>query len=180
MLTTLRRFKKHMVIEEDSQDDVYTMYILAASQAIESYCRRSFRRQVYREVIDGSGTGYLVLRNFPIYSGTATVHGKSFAIEASDDGLLYLPEGWPPGTRNVMVEYEAGYTLPFEATEDKPSTLPEAVEVACLFMIEGMTQNPSNVQSERIGDISVTYRDADGMLSPTVKALLAPYVGRWV
>lgn len=177
MLTTINRAKEHLPSADESTLD---LYVKAASQMVESYCRRSFRRQVYREVIDGSGTGYLVLRNFPVYSGTATFNAKSFVLDAAEDGLLYLPDGWPIGMRNITVEYEAGYILPSEATTDTPSTLPEPVEVACLFVLQGMLQNPSNIQSERVGDIAVTYRDADGILSPTVKALLTPYVGRWV
>ncbi|MNT43407.1 Phage gp6-like head-tail connector protein [compost metagenome] len=176
MLTTLQRVKKQL--GDTLDDETLTFYILAASQAIESYCRRSFKRQTYTEIIDGTGSPFLVVRNFPVHSGTARNEDKEIAFQAAEDGIIFLPQGWNKGLRNITVTYDAGYVLPGDATPDQPRTLPEAIEIACLFITQGMTQNPSNVQSERVGDISVTYRDADAMYTPTVQALLDPYVGR--
>lgn len=180
MLTTLDRFKKHLGVEDDSQDDMYTMYILAASQAIENYCRRSFKRQVYSEVVEGSGSPFLILRNFPVYSGTAFLpDNRVVELKPSEDGMMFSVDRWPVEIRSVNVTYEAGYVLPIDATDELPRTLPEAVEVACLFLSQNMMESSADVKSERVGNISVTYGD-NGMFSMTVQSLLSPYVGRWV
>ncbi|MCY7484428.1 phage gp6-like head-tail connector protein [Paenibacillus alvei] len=173
MLTTIERIEKIGMFADASD---LLLYIMAASQAIENYCKRSFKRQTYTEVLDGAGSPYLVLSNYPVYSGKAYLDGKEIDLSPNDDGMLFLPDGWPKGIRNITVTYDAGYVLP----GDPNRTLPEAVEVACIFAVQGLIQNPTGIKSERVGDISVTFGDGDNMLSPTVKALLTPYVGRWV
>ncbi|ALA41358.1 hypothetical protein ABE82_07430 [Paenibacillus peoriae] len=184
MLTTIAKVKGQLgiPIEDTSEDNNLNMYIMAASQAIESFCRRSFKKQTYTEVLDGSGSSFLVLRNFPVFSGVATMDKDQFAVEANEDGILFLPKGWNTGQRSITVRYEAGYVLPGDDSADNPRTLPEAVEVACIFVVQGMLQNPTaiGVKSERVGDVSVTYGDTDALFSSTVQALLSPYVGRWV
>lgn len=173
MLTTLEQFKKFGIIEDES---ILSLYIAASSQVIENYCKRSFKRQTYTEILDGTGSPYLVLRNYPVHSGTARYDKHEIELQPNEDGMIYLPDGWPTGTRNITVTYEAGYILPGETNR----TLPEAIEIACVFAVQGVMQNPSGIKSERVGDISVSYGDGDAMLSSTVKSLLAPYVGRWV
>ncbi|MUG68647.1 hypothetical protein GNP94_22000 [Paenibacillus campinasensis] len=123
----------------------------------------------------------MVLRNFPVFGGTARVGEQEVPILPNDDGLIFSSHGWPAGQRNIEVEYEAGYTLPGEETSEQPRTLPEVVEMACMFTMQGMLSQPAgNIQSERVGDVSVTYRDVDAALPLTARNLLVPYVGRWV
>lgn len=183
MLTTLETLKKQLKIPEDDTilDDDLMFHILAASQAIENHCDRKFKRQQYTEILDGSGSHYLVLSNYPVYSGTITIDNEEIAIDSSESGVIFNKYGWRRGMRNAVAVYEGGYVLPSDATNDNPRTLPEAVEMACIFAIKGMIRNPNNVKSERIGgDISVTYSDGDSIFTPSVKALLSPYVGRYV
>ncbi|TCZ76173.1 phage gp6-like head-tail connector protein [Paenibacillus albiflavus] len=180
MLTTLEKVKKVLSVEDDSQDGTLTLQILAASQAVENHCKRSFRRQTYIEIHSG-GWNYISLRNYPVIEITSIKNGNEpvNGYQILSDGMVYRDK-WPSGAHNLTVTYEAGYVLPSEATTDNPRTLPEAVELACIFLVQHFVNTPVGVKSERVGDISVSYSDYEGELPAVVISLLNPYVGRWV
>lgn len=176
MLATLKKAKSFMGVAEDdpSQDLVILSALKAASAAIERECNRSFEYKPYRQTLDGSGTQFLRLRNFPIHSvSLLKVQGKeqeidSFTIE-SENGMLFRRSGWPCGTRVIEVEYLAGYHLPSEQEGAEPFALPENLQLACIMLAQILLRSPG-VKSERVGDISVTYDD--GGLPDVVKSLI--------
>lgn len=63
-----------------------------------------------------------------------------------------------------------------------PSDLPESIEMACLLLVQVEMRGGSiGIQSERVGDILVTYSSNDGEgLPKAVKALIAPFARRMV
>lgn len=76
------------------------------------------------------------------------------------------------GTRNIKVEYTAGYVLPSDVAGAAESTLPRNYELACILFAQTLMQTPG-VTSERVGDISVTYASAaSGVLPSAVAALI--------
>ncbi|OMD05748.1 phage head-tail connector protein [Paenibacillus sp. FSL R5-0636] len=183
MLTTIDRLQKAMGVQGDSyEDEMLQIQIAASSQVIENYCKRSFKLQSYIERHSGnSSSSYINLRNYPVESiEEVVIPGKPVGdYELLEEGRIFCPSGWPVGEHNIKVTYTAGYVLPGDATTEKPRTLPEVLELACIFHSQLMLRTPG-VTAERVGDISVNYSaDGDG-LPQTLVSLISPYVGRWV
>lgn len=183
MLTTVERLKNAMGVQGDAlEDELLQIQIAASSQAIENYCKRSFKLQSYTERHSGnSRSSYINLRNYPVESieEVATTGNPVGDYELLEEGRIYCSSGWPAGEHNIKVTYTAGYVLPVDATMDKPRTLPEVLELACIFHAQWMLRSPG-VTAERVGDISVNYSAEGEGLPPTVVSLVSPYVGRWV
>ncbi|MGN7169274.1 hypothetical protein ACTHSJ_25755 [Paenibacillus cellulositrophicus] len=178
MLATLKTAKQFMGVPDDdkSQDPLILAALKAASAAIEREANRSFEYKQYRQTLDGSGTQFLRLRNFPIQSVSmlkmkgVEQAADSFAIE-SENGMLFKRSGWPCGARIIEVEYMAGYILPSDEAGAEPATLPENISLACILYAQMLMRTPG-VASERVGDISVTYRDDGNDLPMAIKALI--------
>lgn len=180
MLTTVKRAKKLLGIAEDdtSRDFYLEMALEAASKAIERECNRELGQGQHFQLINGSGIQSLRLRNFPILSvldlkvnGTS-VNPDDYKIEY-ETGMLFREVCWPCGTRNIDVEYTAGYILPSDAEDAPESTLPRNYEMACVLYAQTLLQQTPGVTSERVGDISVTYETAtSGNLPAAVLALI--------
>ncbi|MEC0092880.1 head-tail connector protein [Paenibacillus macquariensis] len=177
MLTTIERFKSIQPYDDGSTDDMIMLQISAASSRIEQHCKRSFKKQSYSERVSGyHNSKYINLRNYPIDSiSEMNVEG----YEILDEGRIYHSHGWPQGDHNIKVTYVGGYILPTDGTVDKPRTLPEPLELACLLYVQSLMRTPG-IKSERVGDISVGYSDDSDSLPPAVASLISPYVGRWV
>lgn len=169
--------------QDQALDEQLNMLIVAASQSIEHYCKRTFRKTLHTERYDG-GTKEIALHHFPVHSVksvTATQEGSLTDYELFPDGTLWRETGWPAGARSIKVVYEAGYILPNETTETEPQTLPQCVELACLRYVQLLYEGQIGKTSERLGDYAVTYAQAaEGNLPQAVVLLLQPSVGRWL
>ncbi len=157
----------------------------AACEAVERWCKRRFALTTYTdEVHDGDGTRTLFVDNFPVteISGvTLAEAGGEVEIAASDfemraaTGELRLKEAaacgyaaLPRGLGNVRVTYTAGSA---EVGED-------VVEAAAQLAahLHGAALRAGGVRSERLGQISRSFREGDfGEIPGGVRALLAPY-----
>lgn len=179
MLTSLKRAKGYLSIplEDVSSDFTLLTALGAASEWIERECNRSFEYKSYRQTLDGPGTKFLRLRNFPIHSvSLLDVDGvdrldDQFTIE-SENGMLFKRSGWPCGERIIEVEYLAGYILPSDDEDAPAPTLPQKYEWACVLLAQTLMRE-QGVTSERVGDISVTYKDEGRSLPGAVKALIS-------
>lgn len=179
MLTTVKRAKKALGIDESDteQDFSLDLALAAASNAIERECNREFELKTYKQRLDGSGTQFLRLRNFPIQTVSGVKEGEKVIAESvyeieSENGMLFKRYCWPCGTRNIEVEYTAGYVLPSDTAGSAEATLPRNYELACILLAQTLMQTPG-VTSERVGDISVTYASAvSGVLPAAVAALI--------
>lgn len=192
MLTTLERVKDLLRIpqEDTTRDLLLEAAARAASDLIESYCRRSFELKAYTDRVDGSGTPYLVLKNYPIKAVSALKYRDAAedinSIEVlTDKGLLFRRSGWVRGDLLYTVTYEAGYVL---RTDAEAGTLPEALEFAVALFAQQMLkqQQQAGIESKRVGDISVTYqnefnsKNGTPQLPSFVRSLIDPYRGRWL
>lgn len=179
MLTTLKRAKAALGIAEwDTEQDVaLELALIAAGEAIERECNRTFELKTHRQRLDGPGTQFLRLRNFPIHSVSEVKEdGKVLAASTyeieSENGMLFKRFCWPCGARNIEVEYSAGYVLPSDTAGAPEATLPRKYELACILFAQTLLQTPG-VTSERVGDISVSYAAAaSGELPGAVAALI--------
>ncbi|AZS17395.1 hypothetical protein [Paenibacillus lutimineralis] len=186
MLATLQTAKTWYKIPKDdtSNDADITISLLVASEAIEERCKRKFKRQTWRETLDGSGTSFLRLSQYPVESvDVLTVDNTiidDFSIE-SENGILFKRSGWPCGDRIIKAEYLAGYILPSDEAGAEEATLPKTLELACVILAKSFREKKVGVDSERIGPYSVTYSKEDGgsvTLPREVEALIAPHVRR--
>jgi len=92
-----------------------------------------------------------------------------------DARRIYNPFGWLPGTRNIRVDYRAGYDV-----------VPEAIESACAELVQLMYNSALHdlaISSEKIGDYSYSVGKLGALFSTEhreavsnlVSTKLAPY-----
>ena len=167
-LTTLAAVKSYLKITSDTDNSLLEDLINASSNAIERYCERTFKEQLFTdEEYDGNGLNGLYLRQYPVKSITSvTVEGTSLNIIdykcKKNNGKLIRNNGiWPTGEINILVTYTAGYT-----------EIPSDLELACKHLV--MSYFKSDIAS-----FSTTFQDGfvfrPEALPAQVKALVAPY-----
>lgn len=175
--------------------------INAASSYIETMTGRRFARQDYVERHYGSGSQELCLEQYPIVrieritdiENDRDISPGSYSIdEAGRIGVVYRDEGWAArgytgglagdvtmGRRYLKVAYTAGYILPKDATEERPSDLPYDLQSIVWQMVQqqwGLASNGANgLAAFSISDVSWTF---DKELGSQVQDVLSRY-RRW-
>ncbi|MFC5587560.1 hypothetical protein ACFPRA_01385 [Sporosarcina soli] len=196
-LTTIERAKRFIygdINEVEAKQNVtddsrIADAVNAASAAIESYCRRKFKRQRHiQNVIDP--TNEILFNEYPVHE-IATINGRllnSLRIATfleSESGILDIYGAQIRG----IVEYEAGYTLPKDGTEDNPSDLPSDLELATLRLVEKMYVDEDGFVGEsgsiKLGDWTVrdgttSQQDIDSVIPNEVAQLLDGHARQWV
>ncbi len=144
-LATLSDVKSWLSISDTSSDALLQRLISSCSGTVRSYMNRfSLAQQTYTDLVDGTGTRQLLLRNWPVTSVAQVVVDGALIPEAppvptTPLGYTTFPDGWvlqtwdghPPGgpqllelrgwyfrhgRRNVQVTYTAGYGTSEAAT----------------------------------------------------------------
>lgn len=148
-------------------DDQVQAALDAACAMVETYCNRIFAADDYTHTLDGRGTDMLWLPQYPINDVT-TLTIDDEEIDAADytveDQSIYYEDGFTLGRRNVVVEYNAGYTT-------MPADLHHAVTALTADLL-GTSGRDTTLQSERLGDYQ--YTTAGGAANPAA-GLLSPY-----
>ena len=192
-LTTLARLKAYLGITSASYDTVLEYTIDSTTAFILQYCDRIFQKTVYtNEVYDGNGTPNLLLKNYPVVSGTTFTlevrdsvdNQSSFSAIASEDyfikessGIInYISGVFEKLPQHYRITYTAGYDYD-TATKTLISVnlgdLEYAVWKLCAVMYY-QRSNSGDIASESIGDYSVTYMK-EVMTDPEVMAILDRY-----
>lgn len=126
-LTTVTNIKKLLAIEDsdDSKDSYIERAINTASAIIESLCRRKFKLAEYTDFVH-EDADVLALDQYP-------VHGVSEDGQVAASPTLYMDGGviYRSVKAQSTITYSAGYTLPNDATDEKPCTLPSDLQNAC-------------------------------------------------
>lgn len=182
MLATLSKLKPmlYIPVEDTSQDEQLTMWLKAASQAIEDHCKRSFAQSEYTELRSGKGVKHIALPCTPVHEVVSiTTDDKPVdGFKLLDGGILYR-EFWPPGQYNLTVRYIGGYQLPSDDPDAQPSTLPDSIETACLILARMMVTGEWGKTEERFGqDYTAKYLTRTEGLPPVITALVGRYVWR--
>lgn len=172
MLTTLKKAKEILGIPvEETADDPYLYAALQASQElIESLIGYELERKRHTQTVDGPGTHYLILQHYPIREVfklkvcDAEQQLDSFRIE-SKNGILFRRNCWPCGDRIIDIEYEAGYILPSDDPNAPASDLPFKYVLASILLAQ-IIMREQGVNSETVGDISVSYSDTSTTVVP--------------
>jgi hypothetical protein len=189
-LTTLDRVRRELGIVADTDDLILDDLITRASSAIARETRRVFGIETVTETLDGSGTRLLGLSRTPILEITEVTEDSAeitdYLIEDDEAGALYRAAGWGrsgglrmwgteafssgyilPGYQDqrYSVTYEAGYSLPEQASP----TLPGAVEQACLETVKAWYSSRDvdpSISSVKVGQLAVSYRDQSSSSTP--------------
>jgi len=176
-LTTLARFKVFAAITISSDDDLITDLINQATEYIERYCGRRFKKTIYtNEEIDSDGSGTLFIKNYPIDSASSftlkernsesneddwdTVDSEDYFVNY-DAGLIYkVADGlWVKGRKMYRVSYTAGYDFN-NSTTYLSDTGAGDLEYAIWKLVKSVYDKKtiiSGIRSESIGDYSVSY-----------------------
>ncbi|MCY9758969.1 phage head-tail connector protein [Paenibacillus alvei] len=183
MITSLERAKKMLGLTDPEIDDQLEAQIIVASELIEQYCKRKFKRQLHLEICDKFRGNFLLLRNYPIHQVHRITPYNGGSIEDFDidqHGMLFRRSGWPYGERSITVEYEAGFTLPGDETPERPIDIPKPLEMACAMYAQKLMDSiytPYGVKTEQLGEMSVTYTndELEIKIPPVVASLISPY-----
>jgi len=138
--------------------------INSATDFIEKYCGRRFAKTTYTDsLVDGNGTRYLFLDNYPIISvttiyrhylvGTDELYDSTYYVIYAEEGYIYRDEGdWPSGNKNIKITYAAGYDFAVDG-------IPQGLQYICNSLVKTGFESKSNegISSERMGDYSVNY-----------------------
>lgn len=188
-LTTIGRAKHFLYGDEPTEDDDNIAFAInAASSAIEHYCRRKFGIQTYiQNELDR--TDEVLFNEYPVRK-VIGINGKKlddyrFATYLdSESGILNVYGAEFKG----VVEYEAGYVLPKDATDERPSDLPSDLELATLRLVNEMYVDSDgfteDVGSIKLGDWTVrdgitSQSDIESVIPPSVQQLINSHARRW-
>lgn len=150
--------------------DYINTLINLASDLIEQYTDRKFRKATYtEEIYDGNADQMLYLKQAPVTSGSVVVkewntydNVEQFEYTENEDYLVYYTEGrihlrghWIKVNQFYRVTYEAGYEL---------TAIPYDLKLACSKICEQIKNQTGKAgyDAETIGQYSVSYSGPDG------------------
>ena len=177
-LTSLANLKAWLGVPSDAgpSDTLLARLITSASAMVVDYLGREVLTAVYTEVYDGTGAGWMMLRQAPIVSVQSVSFAGRTVTTAADpvsgtpgylfDGarLSLVGEVFPYRSR-VVVSYTAGY-----------AAAPPVVEQAVIELAGEAFR-----RRERIGQTSKTLGGQETTafspvdMNATIKTMLAPY-----
>ena len=177
-LTTLDNVKAWLALPAapGDSDDLLSRLITAASAFVVAYLGRDLAPTDYSEIHDGTGTGWLLLRQAPITAvQSIAFDGRTLTTQADpgagtrgfffDGRRLSLIGDIFPFRRPVVVAYTAGFT-----------DLPEAIEQAVIELVgEAFKRRDRIGQTSKTlgGQETVSFSAAD--MNAAVKTALAAY-----
>jgi hypothetical protein len=179
--------KSYLGLSNDTWQTVVEDLINSLSTHLEGLLNRVIKQKVgIVEYQDGSGKGYLVLRNTPVTGIQEIVYTEDGEVLASDkysfydDGMVVLKYNavFPKGSRNLKITYTAGY-----------ATIPSDLKRVFLFVLKeyfdhylqgigAETKGVKRKKSEQIANYRVEYDDdfKDRVWDdPMVKSTLSLY-----
>lgn len=184
-LTTLAELKTYMGITGVAEDTLLESLIDAATDLIELFCNRRFKKTTYTdELYDGNGKTILFMKNYPIVTVTSMYYvivgmsdeliDPTYHKVYENEGFIYTPHYWRVGHLNIKVTYDAGYDF---AADGIPSELKQICNelAAYLYSARGKT----GLKAERMGNYSVTYGSPNQLNMQAIPAVLAARLQFW-
>ena len=194
-LTTVARLKTFLGITAATDDTFLERIANAASDWVENYCDRRFKKTAYtNELYDGTGGATLLLRNYPVVAGQAfTLEQRAGTDNVSSFTTLDTNLYFVKNTQGI-VEFASGkfyaysqfYRLSYTAGYDFDNAaagatlesvglgdLEYAVWKLCATIFNDRKQS-GRVQSENIGNYSVTFR-REVSIDPEIAEILARF-----
>lgn len=184
-LTTLPMVKSELGLTSNEHDAQLAGYIRQASDAIESYCNRTFARESVSETfLPDRCLDSLMLTCFPVTAITSVVENGTtlastdYKLEA-DTGVLFRVSNdvqrlWSRG--KIVVDYDCGYLLPGDDGRDLPHDIERAAIMLAVqaFNSAGVDATMKRESVDGIGSHERFPLSASGMTAE-VEALLSRY-----
>ncbi len=172
-LIALADLKEQVKISGSGEDTHLNRAINKAGGYCKNFSGRNFVQKIRTEYYDGEGDRELILKNVPIssitsiHSDTLRVFGSGTEITSAnymlrkESGIIELWNNesfFPTGRGNIKVVSVAGYLV----GTDVPDDLQEAnLLIAQHFYKSFFQKQRIDIQSETVGDRSISYREAD-------------------
>lgn len=169
-LTTLAAVKEYLQLpeSESGKDALYERLIKAASDLLESECRRKFGKAVHTETHyfdDGAGR-YVFVRNYPVLS-VSGVTDAGGPLGVSEFAACRNRETYVELDRRrsgpIVIVYEAGFVLPKDedsgANPPVVRTLPYDLEQACIALVQYYYKTD-------ISNFSTVFADSGAIIKP--------------
>ena len=192
-LTTVARAKVFLDITIADDDTLIERLVNSATDFIEKYCDRRFKKTTYsNEIYNGSGSNKLLLKQYPVDSASAFTLEKrdsisnedSFSDIESEDYFVHWEKGIVENVRSIFYSYPRHYRISYAAGYDydnAASYLSDVgaadLEYACWKLVSSLydeTGTDGGIQSESLGDYSVSYMKAT-MADDELKGILNKY-----
>lgn len=185
-IISLEYFKEVMSISGTSNDTVYERLINAVSTYVDNYTKRNIIYSTHtNQLVNGSGTSILNLKNFPVYTVSKIERrsgfGSEFDWETIDSstymidyqsGQVIKSSPFVQGTSNYRVTYTAGYSDSVEGISTVPDDLKLIVAEIVNTSFKDRRRNKS-VSSERLKNFSVNYIEKE--MSDDIRMVLDSY-----
>jgi hypothetical protein len=123
-LTTVTRVKSELGLTSTSDDALLSDIVDRASDAVESYCHRTFAREVVSETLPGYGGIHLQLARTPVITvssvtqNSSTITSTDYSIADPHKGWLYRRSGWGwtaqtyEGLHSTWAWLDQGFPMP--------------------------------------------------------------------
>ncbi len=184
-LITLPEGKAHLKVTGDAEDATILALIGSCTFTIESYIGNSIVQKTFTEDYTAGkgrklgGARRIHLRNYPVSSVTSITDDESTTVAATDytiiadKGILEHDWRWPAPFGRWTVIYVAGR---YATTDD----VEQNFKMACKLLLADVYNLPqSNIQAQKIGDLSITYKDlaefSSSTMPPMVRTILDPF-----
>lgn len=170
---SLSEVKNYLGIEIYDYDDLLRAILRAASQHVETYCRRSFKLSTVTERFEVYYDKGLQLKEYPVHivvGTTITSESRTFDLSYSmnSGGVNFVDsDGFQIEVEYGLIDitYKAGYT-----------STPEPVRLAILKICGRLwnKHRAEGLSSERLGDYSYSLKEGK-IIDMDVESLLLPY-----
>jgi len=154
--------------------------ILVAQAEFQRRTNRLFEFSNVEETLDGSGTNSLVLAGYPIITVNSIVvtgfaHlpvytfdltsvetdsargilfiSKNPLVPFESGALGYLYASWPPGSRNIVVDYDYGYYPGPSPANNFPVDILQAIRYMAAIMV--ILETPSEAEKRNLKKIKI-------------------------
>ena len=146
-LTTIIKVRRSLGFEDDSKDEFIIETVNTASQIIERYCNRKFKRQEYTDIALMESDEYL-FSQYPVHQVIAIGDRPLESLKADlESGILFHRV-----SAHQTIRYIAGYDLPnSEAYMNSSHPLPPDVEKACLKLVQQLYEDDEMVAAADMG-----------------------------
>lgn len=150
-LTTVQRIEAELGLEEDKQSFIEEA-INTASSIIESFCNRKFALRGHLDVIPEEEIEH-VCEQFPLRR-VISLNGKEMVDPFfQESGVIY--EKFPARSRLL---YEAGYTTPAMASEERVCDLPPDLEQACIDLVKYVYTDDEDASEREVAAAALTLK----------------------
>lgn len=188
-LTTATKVKTYLGISGSTHDTLIDSLVTSASALVERYCNRNFTEGTYTQYFDTiAGDSKVFLKNYPVSSLTSVQYraGTWGAVTWEDlnandyllneNGKVDFAFPFVEAPKYFKIVYVGGYKIDFNNESNSSlHTLPfDLTQIVTEIVAQQFNLRASaGIQSETTEGQSITYKDADTIMSFSKR--LMPY-----